>query len=44
VSQVQKSVTELTAANQDLKNRIDQLTEELTKQEENATRIAESSR
>jgi translation initiation factor 2B subunit (eIF-2B alpha/beta/delta family) len=44
VSQVQKSVTELTAANQDLKNRIDQLTEELKKQDENATKIAESSR
>ena len=44
VTQVQKSVTELTAANQDLKNRIDQLTEELKKQDENATKIAESSR
>ena len=44
VTQVQKSVTELTVANQDLKNRIDQLTEELKKQDENATKIAESSR
>ena len=44
VTQVQKSVTELTAANQDLKNRIDQLTEESKKQDENATKIAESSR
>ena len=44
VTQVQKSVTELTAANQDLKNRIDQLTEESKKQNENATKIAESSR
>ena len=44
VTQVQKSVTDLTAANQDLKNRIDQLTEELKKQDENATKIAESSR